>query len=166
MAKSRKAEIGKKVGLGFLETVIHVCVYIIVIFVFIRAATLGFDFSYHVFGDPAMSKYNQNTVSFEVAEGSVTKDVASQLEDAGLIKYKTACVIKVKLSKLDNSLVPGTYELSPSMTSSQILAILTTPTEENSAGTGMQAGEDASGTITNESVSESETGESEAGEQQ
>ena len=52
------------------------------------------------------------------------------------------------------------------MTSSQILAILTTPTEENSAGTGMQAGEDASGTITNESVSESETGESEAGEQQ
>ena len=109
MAKSRKAEIGKKVGLGFLETVIHVCVYIIVIFVFIRAATLGFDFSYHVFGDPAMSKYNQNTVSFEVAEGSVTKDVASQLEDAGLIKYKTAFVIKVKLSKLDNSLVPGTY---------------------------------------------------------
>ena len=33
-SRSRKAQIGKKVGLGFMETVIHVGVYILVIFLF------------------------------------------------------------------------------------------------------------------------------------
>jgi len=162
MAKSRKAAIGKKIGLGFLETVIHVCVYIIVIFLFIRVAVLAFDFSYNVFGDPQMSKYDQSTMTFEIQEGTAAGDVAKKLEDAGLIKYNMAFMIKIRLSKLDDSLVPGTYELSPSMSADQILSILTTPvtgTDNN-----VQKGEDASGTITDDSTSgESGAGESESG---
>ena len=164
MAKSSKARIGAKIGLGFLETVIHVCVYIIVIFVFIRAATLGFDFSYHVFGNPAMSKYDQNTIEVEIPEGTVTSQAAELLEEKGLIKYDTAFIIKMKLSKLDDSLVPGTYQLSPSMTSDEIMVLLTTPVV--SSDTGIQAGEDASGTIVQETeTGEGESAESETGEQ-
>lgn len=163
MAKSRKAEIGKKVGLGFLETVIHVCVYIIIVFVFIRAATLGFDFSYNVFGDPVMSKYDQETRDFEVAEGATTSDVAKRLEDAGYIKYDMAFVIRAKLAKLDNSIVPGTYEISPSMTMSQMLVLMTTPVTDS--GADVQAGEDASGTIKETESGSLESGESETGAQ-
>ena len=79
---SRKAQIGKKVGLGFLETVIHVCVYVLVFFLFIRVATLGYDFSYQVFGDPVMSKYDTETVEFTVQEGQTLSDIASALEHA------------------------------------------------------------------------------------
>lgn len=160
MAKS-KAKLGLKIGLGFLETVIHVCVYIIVVFVFIRAATLGFDFSYQVFGNPSMSKYDESVIDFEVPEGTYTSEVAKQLEEHGLVKYDTAFVIKMKLSKLDNSLVPGTYKLSPAMTSDEIMVLLTTPVVDTTDE--VQAGEDASGTIVE--TEEGETQESETVEE-
>lgn len=147
----KKAQIGKKVGLGFLETVIHVCVYVLVFFLFIRVATLGYDFSYQVFGDPVMSKYNTDTVEFTVLEGQSFEDVASALESADLIKYKYALQIRAKLEKLDDSISPGTYYLSQSMTADEILAALTTPSD---AGTQQILGEDASGTITETEASE------------
>lgn len=156
---SRKAQIGKKIGLGFLETVIHVCAYIIVIFLFIKAATLGYDFSYNVFGDPVMSQYNKETVIFEVVEGSTTQQVAKNLQEAELVKYDMAFRIRAKLAKLENSIIPGKYELSQSMTSEEILAVITTPVA-NMGTEDTLLGEDATGTI-QESKDESETSESE-----
>lgn len=146
MAKSRKAEIGKKVGLGFLETVIHVCVYILVILVFIRAATLSYDFSYHVFGNPAMSRYDQTVIDFQLEEGTTVSEIAKKLEDAGLVKYQFAFRIRARLSDLEDSFIPGIYELSPSMSADAILTALTTPTTVT-AGAEAQVGEDASGEI-------------------
>ena len=143
---NRKAQIGKKVGLGFLETGIHVCVYVLVFFLFSRVATLGYDFSYHVFGDPVMSKYDTETVEFTVQDGQTLSDIASALEHAKLIKYKAAFEIRAKLEKLDSKLSPGMYELSKSMTADQMLVVLTT---NPAANNGPQAilGEDATGSI-------------------
>ena len=143
---SRKAQIGKKVELGFLETVIHVCVYVLVFFLFIRVATLGYDFSYQVFGDPVMSKYDTETVEFTVQEGQNLSDIASALEHAKLIKYKAAFEIRAKLEKLDDKLSPGTYELSKSMTADQMLVVLTTTSAANNDQQAI-LGEDATGSI-------------------
>lgn len=125
-SKSRKAQIGKKVGLGFMETVIHVGVYILVIFLFIKAATLAYDFSYQVFGNPAMSKYNQETVNIDVPEGTTVKEVAKTLKDKDLVKYEAAFVLRMKLAKLSDKIQPGTYALSQSMTADDIVLALTT----------------------------------------
>lgn len=125
-SRSKKAQIGKKVGLGFMETVIHVGVYILVIFIFIKAATLAYDFSYEVFGNPAMSKYNQETVRIDVPEGTTVKDVAKTLKDNDLIKYESAFVLRMKLAKLSDSIQPGTYDLSQTMTADDIVLALTT----------------------------------------
>ncbi len=161
MARNRKAEIGKKVGLGFLETVIHICVYLLVILIFIRAATLAYDFSYDVFGNPAASRYDQTVFQFEVPEGASAGEVADKLEASGLVRYSLAFRIKARLSKLENSIIPGTYELSPSMTSDEIMVILTTPPVDD---VDAQAGEDARGEIeTSESTGE-ENGDQENGE--
>lgn len=156
MAKSRKLEIGKKVGLGFIETVIHICVYIVVIALFIKAATLGYDFAYQVFGDPAMSPYDDTEIVFEVPEGAVMSEVAQQLQDEGLIKYALAFRIKARLSNAEGNLVPGKYSLNKSMTGDEILVLLTTQvqTEDNAL-----IGEDAYGQIVYETETETETGE-------
>ncbi len=151
-SKSKKAQIGKKVGLGFMETVIHVGVYILVIFLFIKAATLAYDFSYQVFGDPAMSKYNQETVRIDVPEGTTVKEVAKTLEDNGLIKYKSAFVLRMKLAKLSDSIQPGTYDLSQTMTADDIVLALTTKGSAVSSGTGSTSGESS-----NESESQDST---------
>lgn len=149
MSKTKKSQIGKKVGLGFLETVIHVGVYVLIIFLFIRAATLAFDFSYHVFGDPVSSQYNTEEVNFQVVEGSTMQQVAQNLEKQDFIKYNLAFRIRAKLENLEEKLVPGTYKLSQSMTEDQILAIITTPTTNTGDAV---LGEDASGTITDETT--------------
>ena len=138
-SKSKKAQIGKKVGLGFMETVIHVGVYILVIFLFIKAATLAYDFSYQVFGDPAMSKYNQETVRIDVPEGTTVKEVAKTLEDNDLIILIS--VLRMKLAKLSDSIQPGTYDLSQTMTADDIVLALTTKGSAVSAGTGSTSGE-------------------------
>lgn len=128
MSKSnnKKAAIGKKVGLGFMETIIHIGVYIIVIFLFIKAATLAYDFSYEVFGNPAMSKYNQETVRVEIPKGSTVKDTAKILKDNDLIKYESAFVMRMKLAKLSENIQPGTYDMSQTMTADEIMTMLTT----------------------------------------
>lgn len=128
MSKSnnKKAAMGKKVGLGFMETIIHIGVYIIVIFLFIKAATLAYDFSYEVFGNPAMSKYNQETVRVEIPKGSTVKDTAKILKDNDLIKYESAFVMRMKLAKLSENIQPGTYDMSQTMTADEIMTMLTT----------------------------------------
>lgn len=159
MGKSKKAQIGKKIGLGAFETVIHVCVYILVIFVFIKVATLAYDFSYQVFGDPVMSKYDKETVSVEVPEGSTAKDVAKILKHAGLIKYETAFTLRIKLAKVAEGIAPGTYNLSPSMTQDQIMSEMT------KVQTSQNAGENEAGNVKeSESGSDSKSSDGQTGE--
>lgn len=125
-SNSKKAAIGKKIGLGFMETVIHIGVYILVIFLFIKAAALAYDFSYEVFGNPAVSKYNQETVRIEIPEGTTVKDAAKILKDNDLIKYEMAFVMRMKLAKLSENIQAGTYDMSQTMTADEIMTMLTT----------------------------------------
>lgn len=153
-SRSRKAQIGKKVGLGFMETVIHVGVYILVIFLFIKAATLAYDFSYQVFGNPAMSKYNQETVRIDVPAGTTVKEVAKTLEENDLVKYEAAFVLRMKLAKLSDKIQPGTYEMSQTMTADDIVLALTTKGMTVTDDTGAQAPEVEESSGSTDSVTE------------
>ena len=111
----------KKVVLGFFELCIHVLVYAFVIFLVYRAAMFAYDYSYEVFGDPVMSKYNTETATIVVSEGTTAADVAKQLKKAGLIKYETAFTLRVRLEKVGDKIMPGTFELSPNMSADEII---------------------------------------------
>lgn len=104
----------------------HILIYAVVIFLVYRAAAFAYDFSYQVFGDPVMSKYNTETTEVVVKEGSSAADVGKTLKDAGLIKYETAFNIRVKLEQVGDKIMPGTFELSPSMTVDEIIHKLIT----------------------------------------
>lgn len=116
----------KKVVLGFFELCIHVLVYAFVIYLVYKAALFAYDYSYEVFGDPVMSKYNTETTTIVVGEGATASDVASQLKKAGLIKYESAFTLRVKLEKVGDKIMPGTFELSPNMTADEMIKKLTT----------------------------------------
>ena len=83
--------------------------------------------------------------------------MAEGLENAKLIKYSMAFRIRAKLEKLENSIVPGTYELSQAMTADEILVKMTSNYVEKSNDSSALLGENASGTIS-ESEAESESG--------
>lgn len=116
----------KKVVLGFFELCIHVLIYAFVIFIVYRAAVFAYDYSYNVFGDPVVSKYDTQTQTIAVEDGDSASQVAKKLKDAGLIKYESAFVIRVRLEELGDKIMPGTFELSPSMSIEEILQKLTT----------------------------------------
>ena len=127
----------KKVILGFLELCVHVIIYAFVIFLVYRAAVFAYDYSYNVFGDPVVSKYDTQTVTVVVEDGESAAQVARKLKSAGLIKYESAFVIRVRLEEVGDKIMPGTFELSPSMSTEEILHILTTEGEirqENNGG--------------------------------
>lgn len=119
----------RKVVLGFFELCIHVLVYAFVIYLVYKAALFAYDYSYEVFGDPVMSKYNTETTTIVVGEGATASDVASQLKKAGLIKYESAFTLRIKLEKVGDKIMPGTFELSPNMTADEMIKKLTTEGE-------------------------------------
>ncbi|MBS5522153.1 MAG: endolytic transglycosylase MltG [Clostridiales bacterium] len=119
----------KKVVLGFFELCIHVLIYAFVIFLVYRAAVFAYDYSYNVFGDPVVSKYDTQTQTVVVEDGDSAAQVADKLKAAGLIKYESAFVIRVRLEEMGDKLMPGTFELSPSMSIEEILQKLTTEGE-------------------------------------
>ena len=126
-SKGKKSSMGKKIGLGLTESVIHIVVYILVIFIFIRVATLAYDFSYQVFGNPFMSRYNEEIVQVDIPEGSTVSDVSRTLADHDLIKYSLAFSLRMRLAKLSDSIQPGSYEMSRTMTADEIMSMITTP---------------------------------------
>lgn len=119
----------KKVVLGFFELCVHILIYAFVIFLVYRAAVFAYDYSYNIFGDPVMSKYDTQTVTVVVDDGDTASDVAHELKKNGLIKYESAFVIRVRLEEMGDAIMPGTFELSPSMSVEEILHILTTEGE-------------------------------------
>ena len=74
-------------------------------------------------------RYDTQTQTVVVEDGDSAAQVADKLKAAGLIKYESAFVIRVRLEEMGDKLMPGTFELSPSMSIEEILQKLTTEGE-------------------------------------
>lgn len=69
----------------------------------------------------AVNPEDTNMVVFEVESGMGTKSIASKLQESGLIKSDWAFVNLVKERGLDGKLQAGKYQLSPSMSLTQVV---------------------------------------------
>ncbi len=70
---------------------------------------------------------NGTEVLITIEENTSTAGIATLLKDNGLIRSKSAFMIKVKTSKYNGKLGSGTYTLSPAMSSEEICARLSEP---------------------------------------
>ncbi|MGQ9706165.1 MAG: endolytic transglycosylase MltG [bacterium] len=66
----------------------------------------------------------ERIVKFRVNKGETTSSVARRLENEGLIKNKTAFITFVEIRGYDKRLQAGLYQLSPKMSTIEILDIL------------------------------------------
>ena len=105
----------KKLFVGTFGVALNVIIYILVILLAIRVITWSYDFAYEVF---------EEIVPVQISDGASTNEIAAILDKKGLIKYKYAFIIHVGLSQYKGMLKPGNYELSPSMTMDQMLAVM------------------------------------------
>ena len=115
----------KKLFLGTFGIALNVVIYAVIILFAIRVVTYSYNFSYEVFGNVSMSEEAAKTVPVQIPEGASTDEVASQLRKKGLINDERAFIVHTALTKYSGRIMPGSYELSPSMTMNEILSVIT-----------------------------------------
>lgn len=148
---------GKELVGAVIETIIKVIVIAVVVMFVFRTAKTAYDFGYRVFADEPVSVTGGRTITVGIAQDADVKDIAQMLEEKGLIEDADLFVVQEMLSAYHGEILPGIYDLSTSMTAEEMLAIMSTPTEETSGEVNQE----------NRAVqSESDAGEEEAIEQE
>ena len=130
MAKKQTSETLK----GIFFSVLRLVVNLIILYLLIQFFLFAYRFSYQVFADEAYQPYNDTAVMVTVLEQDTMMNAADTLEKEGIIANKYIFILRYKFSKYNGNLKAGTYELSPAMTTDEILAILSNEELETNKG--------------------------------
>ena len=135
--------------------------YALVILLLVEGISRGYAFGHEVFYATAMEPSPGTRDALTIPEGQTTAETAKLLKDVGLIKNEYA--VQIQMWFYDYETYPGTYELSTSMTSKEILQILNVKpeTEETKAGTTSTRASRTDSSETQDGVQESGDGEPE-----
>jgi len=79
-------------------------------------------------------------VTVEIAAGTGTAAIASQLRDAGLIADEIGFIYAVRAAGLDGKLQAGTFKVAASMTPTEVATALTDPYREPTVAVALRAG--------------------------
>ncbi len=112
-----------------VETIIKVVVVAAVVIFIFRGAVKAYDFGYKVFADEPMSLSGGRTITVGVSENMTISDIAQMLEEKGLIEDAKLFVVQELLSAYHDEILPGIYDLSTTMTATEMLEIMATPAE-------------------------------------
>ena len=125
----------KKAATGTLSVLLNIVVYAVIIFLIYRAVLFAFNFSYEVFGNTAMSQHDDTPVAIDIKDGYTSKEIAALLSEKGIIKYEMAFTIRMSLEGAEDNIVPGTYEVNETMTTEDIIMLITgSASESETAG--------------------------------
>ena len=120
--KAFKTENRLKVALYYS---FQLLVDVVIVLVFIKGFSMAFNFSHDVFADSAKNIKNKDIVVVTLEPDSSTGTVCDKLYEAGVIKNKYVMMAKIKVNEVGGKIKAGKYGLSPSMTYSEIIKIIT-----------------------------------------
>ena len=110
-----------------LVSLIKIGVIIVIAYAIYNIAMEAYDFGYRISNEPPVMPNSELYVSFTVLGDDDVKDVGKKLEEAGLILDYKIFVCQEWFSKYEGDILPGTYELSPSMTGDEMIQIMAMP---------------------------------------
>ena len=122
VSRSVKTESRLKTALYYS---VELVVDVLILYVFIKAFALSFNFAYDVFHDSAKNPGDRNYVVVKIEPYSSTSKIADQLYDAGVIENKYVMILRMKVGEYGDKIKPGKYGLSASMTYEEILGVIT-----------------------------------------
>lgn len=130
------------------ELIVKVAFLFFAVTYIIKAATSAYGYGYRVFTEEPVSQGEGRTISVSVEEPVSAKDVGKMLEERGLIRDANLFVIQELLSENHNKIQPGIYDLSTSMTTEEMLSVMSADASEQ--------GEDANAGETSETEEETQ----------
>lgn len=113
-----------KMVIKTVTTVLKVVLAVVVVMFVYKGATLAYDYGYRVFAEPPVDVAPGWDMDVVVEDGMGPKEIGILLESKGLIKDGTLFYLQNILSKYKGDLKAGTYTLNTSMTTEEMMAVI------------------------------------------
>jgi len=114
----------KEMVTSIFATVFKVVLAIIIIMVVYKGSVTAYEYGQRVFNEPAVTTGSGRIIQVTIPEGSSAKEIGELLEKKGLIREGRLFLVQEMLSEYKDKLQPGTYELNTSMTTEEMMKIM------------------------------------------
>ena len=120
----------KEVVVSIFSTVFKIVLAIIIVMLVYKWSLTAYEYGQRVFNEPPMTAGEGRNVTVIVEEGDGAKEIGATLENLGLIRDADLFRIQEMLSAYKDKMKPGAYELNTSMTTEEMMAIMSNEAEE------------------------------------
>ena len=120
----------RRVIFSFFDIVIKVVLVVIAVMFIMRGVGYAYDIGQQIFDQRSVSGPDAQTVAFTVESADSIAEIGQKLKEKGLIEDEHLFIVQERLSLYHDMITPGTYELSPSMTPDEMIAIMAAPAVE------------------------------------
>ena len=120
----------KEVVVSIFSTVFKIVLAIIIVILVYKWSLTAYEYGQRVFNEPPMTVGDGRTVTVIVEDGEGAKEIGATLENLGLIRDADLFRIQEMLSAYKDKMKPGAYELNTSMTTEEMMAIMSNEAEE------------------------------------
>ena len=145
----------KEIVVSIFASAFKVVLAVIIIMLVYKGSITAYDYGQRVFNEPPITTGSGRTIRVTIAEGSTAREIGEELEKKGLIREARLFVIQEMLSEYKDKLQGGSYELSTSMTTHEMMEILA----EGQSDIDLLEGAVPSETLEEESLEEAESEE-------
>ncbi len=121
---------GRKLVSAVLGTILKVIFAVVVIFIIYTGASTCYDYGYRIFTEPAVAIGEGRTVTVSVTEDMSPLDIGESFQEKGLVRDAKLFALQYLFSEYYQDVHPGTFELSSSMTSEEMMAVMSVPEGE------------------------------------
>ncbi len=122
----------KSVAIGSLKFAFSLLINSVIVLLLIQVFILSYQFGYKLFGNTSYNASDKSEISVVILPDSSSLEIVETLEDSGVIDNRWVMLCRIKLGKYSSELMPGTYILSPSMTTDEIIDTLCGKVSEDS----------------------------------
>ncbi len=113
-----------KTLIAFIKIAFSIMVVLFIIYAAVSLCTLGYDFGYRVFTEPAMEAEPGHDRQVRITEDMSGSDIGRTLEENGLVRDARLFSLQLKLSAYAKKIKPGVYILNTSMTAKEMMIVM------------------------------------------
>ena len=119
---------------SFMGTVVRGVLLVVCAVVVINVGKKAYDFGFRIFTEGPVAEAPGRDIIMSVDKGEGLTDVSKKLEEKGITSDWMLFFIQAKLSEYKGKIEPGTYTLNNSLTTDELMAILTKAETEKKEG--------------------------------
>lgn len=120
----------KQLVASITETIVKVVIAVFIIMFVYDTGIKAYDFGYRVFAEEPMTTGEGRIISVYIEEGDSAKDIGVNLQEKGLIRDANLFFVQELLSENHGQIKPGIYDLNTSMSSNEMITIMSAETVE------------------------------------